>query len=237
MTPEAAPPPAPTADGCLGRSCLVFLGLSTLLFVALTGGALWGIHYLRQTYSATEKAPLPTIPDTSTVEAEVPNETASPMPQAATPAPDRLRELQARWDSFERAAARGQKARIELTAADINALIEGDSQLRGKAFVSIENNVGRVRVSIPLDELFMLGGRFLNGEATIEAAPDGDPAKARITNITLANQPVPDNILDRRVFGWQPIRTLINTWLEEHDVSTFSVEDGKVIGETRGSTR
>ncbi len=216
---------------------MILIGLSTLLFLALTVGALWGIHYLRQTYSATEKVSLSAPAETTSIEAEAPQEAASPLPEVAIPAPERLRELQARWDAFIRAAQRGQKTRIELTAADINALIAGDSELRGKAVVAVENNVGRVQVSIPLDEFFMLGGRFLNGEATVEAAPDGDPAKARITKVVLANQSVPDDILERRVFGWLPIRTLINQWLEEHNVSTFTMEDNKVIGETRGSTR
>jgi hypothetical protein len=227
-----------SADGCLsGRSCLILIGLSTLLFAALTAGALWGIHYLRQRYSATERVALPSATESAPIEAAPADQPASPMPRAIPPSPERLRELQARWDTFERAAVRGQNARIELSAGEINALIEGDSQLRGKAFVAIENNIGRVRVSIPLDEFFMLGGRFLNGEATIEPAEDGDPAKAKITNVMLANQSVPDNILDRRVFGWLPIRTLINQWLEEHNIATFSIRDDRVIGETRGSPR
>jgi hypothetical protein len=92
-------------------------------------------------------------------------------------------------------------------------------------------------VSIPLDEFFMLGGRFLNGEATVEPSEDGDPAKAKITNVILANQSVPDNILERRVFGWLPIRTLINQWLEEHNIATFSIRDGRVIGEAHGTSR
>ena len=235
MTTDAAPPPSP--DGCLGKSCLILIGLSTLLFLALTAGALWGIHYLRQRYSATESVALPTTDNSTNVTPAPADDTSAPIPRIAAPAPEQLRELQTRWDTFERAAVRGQKARIELSAADINALIEGDSQLRGKAFVAIENNVGRVRVSIPLDEFFMLGGRFLNGEATIEPSEDGDPAKAKITNVLLANQPVPDNILERRVFGWQPIRTLINQWLEEHNIATFSIRDGRVIGETSGTAR
>ena len=236
MTTDAAPPPPPS-DGCLGKSCLVVLGLSTLLFVALTAGTLWGIHYLRQRYSATERVALPSAADSPNVEAAAPNAAASPVPHIVPPDPERLREVRSRWDTFERAAVRGQEARIELSAAEINALIEGDDQLRGKAFVAIENNIGRVRVSIPLDEFFMLGGRFLNGEATIESSEDGDPAKAKITNVMLANQAVPDNILDRRVFGWLPIRTLINQWLEEHNIATFSIRNDRVVGETRGSTR
>jgi len=225
---KALPPPAP--DGCLGKGCLIVIALAVLLMVALTLGAMWGVHYLRKTYS-----------DTARMELQAPETTAAPTDQPSVavnqttePAPDQLREVQARWEDFERAADRGQKARIQLTAAEINMLLEGDRELRGKARVSIENNVGRVRVSIPLGEMFMMEGRFLNGEASVHASPDGDPAKARITNVVLANQPVADEILDRRVFGWLPIRTLIQQWLEDHDVTSFRIENNAVIGETRG---
>ena len=232
---EAAPPPR--SDGCLGKSCLVLIPLSIVLLLAVAAGALWGIHYLRQTHSATAPVELPKAsptPDIAPVEQQ--SQEASP-PAAAAPSAERLRELQTRWYAFERAALQRQKARIELTADEINALVEGDPQLRGKAFVAIENNLGRVRVSIPLDEFFMLGGRYLNGEATIQPSSDGDPAKARITNVLLAGQAVPDNILDRRVFGWRPIRTLINQWLQEHDIVVFRIANDKVIGETAGSGR
>jgi hypothetical protein len=210
---------------------LIAVGLFILLMAALTLGATWGIHYLRQTYSETQAMELRT-PGTPAVDE------AQPPPAAGLqddPPAEQLREVQMRWDRFESAARRQEKTRVELTAAEINMLIQGDRELRGKAVVSIENNIGRVRLSIPLNEMFMMEGRYLNGEATIEASADGDPAKARITNIVLADQPVPDAILDRRIFGWLPIRMLINQWLQEHDVATFSIQDGKVIGETRGT--
>ena len=231
------PAAAPRSDGCLGKGCLVLIPLSILLMLALAAGALWGIQHLRQTYSAPAPAELPKAAATPVASVALSTEEASPLPTVGASSRDRLREIQTRWYAFERAAAQGQKARIEMSADEINALIEGDPQLRGKAFVSIVNNAGRVRVSIPLDQFFMLGGRFLNGEATIEASPDGDPAKARITSVVLADQSVPDNILDRRMFGWLPIRTMINQWLEQHDIAVFRIVDDKVIGETAGSTR
>jgi hypothetical protein len=235
MSADTAVPTPQSPNGCLGKGCLIAFGLFILLMAALTLGATWGIHYLRQTYSQTQRMELRT-PETPGVAEASPSTKASPAAALQNePVPEQLREVQTRWDRFESAARRQEKTRIELTAAEINMLVQADRELRGKAVVSIENNIGRVRLSIPLNEMFMMEGRYLNGEATVEASPDGDPAKARITNIVLADQPVPDAILDRRIFGWLPIRMLINQWLQEHDVAIFSIWDGKVIGETRGT--
>ena len=78
-----------------------------------------------------------------------------------------------------------------------------------------------------------MNGRYLNGEATVEASSDGDPDKARITNITLGNQAVPDSVLDQRLLGWSSMRGLIREWLEDKNIAVFKIENGQVIGETR----
>jgi len=226
MTAEAGPS-RPRSGGCLGKGCLVLAGLAVLLAVALAAGALWGIQRLRQTYSATEQLTLPTASGSVGIETSASDHSAV--------TPEQLRQVQTRWESFQRAGLRREQARLELTPAEINALIQADPELRGKAFVSIDNNVARVRVSIPLNEFLLMEGRYLNGEATVAASADGDPTKARISDIVLANQTVPDNILDRCVFGWLPIRTLINEWLAERRITTFQIQDNKVIGETLGS--
>src|SRR5439155_22458964 len=61
--------------------------------------------------------------------------------------------------------------RIELTANDVNQLIARGRHTRGKAFVSIDNDVARVQVSIPLEKAGFRG-RFLNGEFAVRASPD-----------------------------------------------------------------
>lgn len=236
MTQAAQLPPPSSGAGCLGKGCLTFVVLLLILSAALIGGSFWGLHYLRQKYSATEGVKLPTLDRTSTIApTPVTEPTASPGETSNASATEYAEEVQARWDAFEDAADRGERARIELTADDINALIQNDREVRGKVFVAIENNIGRVRVSIPLENVFMMGGRYLNGEATVEASPDGDPFKARISNVVLANQPVPDDVLDRQIFGWSSVRTLITDWLNDEDISTFKIQNNRVIGETRGS--
>ncbi len=99
----------------------------------------------------------------------------------------------------------------------------------------MENNAARVRVSVPLDGMFMMDGRYLNGEATVEPSADGDPRKARISNVVMGNQAVPESVLDRRLFGWSSIRGLMTDWLDEHNVTLLTIQDDRVIGETGGT--
>ncbi len=237
--PADTPPPAtPRPGSCCGVGCFTGLVLFFILAVAFTGGGYWAIHRFQQTYFPTEPLEMPTRP--GEVET-IPTPEGEPLPEGAAPtAPpiyaqsERTSAVQERWDAFERAAKRGQKARIELTAADINTLLQSEPKLRGKGFVTIEDNVGRVRVSVPLEGIFMLGGRYFNGEATVESSPDGDPAKARISNITFGNQPMGEDVIDRRLFGWSSIRMLITDWVDDNNIATFRIENGRVIGETRG---
>src|SRR5205814_5567639 len=74
--------------------------------------------------------------------------------------------------------------RIELSASDINQLIAGSKKLRGKGFVSIENNVARVQVSVPLEKVGFRG-RFLNGELQVRSAPDRNPRNIEVTEVSL----------------------------------------------------
>ena len=82
---------------------------------------------------------------------------------------------------------------IELSATDINQLIAGSKKLRGKAFVSIENNVARVQVSVPLEKAGFKG-RFLNGELQVRSAPDRNPRNIEITEVSVGG--VSDKILN-----------------------------------------
>jgi hypothetical protein len=213
--------------GCLGKGCLTGVGLVIFLAIAFVAGTYWALHHLRQKYSAPEPLPL--------AESElVASEEIAPTPPApAVPTP-KVVPPEKRWKSFEKAKDRNENANIVLTASEINALLNASSKTRGKGSVSIENNIGHLRVSIPLKKVFMMEGRYLNGEATVEPSPDGNPFSARITNIILNNQPVPDSVLDRRLFGWSSMRMQINKWLSDERITSFKIEDNRVIGEKQG---
>ena len=241
-TTTALPPPEPRGSGCFAKACLTFVCLFVLLAVAFIGGGFWAFRHLQNTYSATQ--PL-TFGNFTSSESTVPggdrNDSAAgeepltgDQQEQPVDTPESIETVRSRWRAFEKAAKHNQPARVDLTADDINTLIAGDRKLRGKAFVSIANNAARVKVSVPLDKVFMMKGRYLNGEATVEPAPDGDPRHALISNVVLANQSVPDAMLDTRLFGWSSIRGAMTDWLDDNNIAYFTIQNDHVVGATRG---
>ena len=230
----------------------MFLAFGVLLLVALAGGTYWGIKRIQNSYAQTEPMTFPevttawqqgTAEQEQDAQPEEPEPLAQP-PEPADPVETVAGDVHQRWKAFEKAADKGQKARIELSAPDINALLNASSNTRGKAHVSVQDNVGRVQVSIPLDDLFandgwaqsILGveGRYLNGEANVEASPDGDPAKARISNVKIGNQAVSDDWLDRQFMGMKSVRMAISDWLADQEIESFYIRNNRAYAETRG---
>ena len=246
------------SGGACGKGCVMMVALGALLIVALAGGAFWGIKRFQNTYSAAEPMTFPEITTgwqeqtSDAIEADRPDVEPAPAPPVAAAQPAEqadyvepvAADVQQRWRAFEKAADKHQKARIHLSAAEINTLLNNDPDTRGKAHVAIRNNIGHVRVSIPLDNLLknagwaqsILGveGRFLNGEATVEASPDGDPAKARISNVKIGGEEVADTWLDRQIFGMKSARMAISEWLADQEIESFYIRQNRVYAETRG---
>lgn len=236
-------PPQPRAGaGCLGVGCMTFVGFILFLVVVVIAGGAWGLHHIRQNYSSSTPLPIPEMQS----EAETTTETQPPPPTSsvniptttppptATPISVRRSDASMDWKTFQKAAKRGERAHIELTANEINTLLANDKNTRGKAFVRIENNVGYVTVSIPLGDLPLMNGRYLNGSATVEASPDGNPDNVKISNVQITNQPVPDDFLDRRIFGWHTFRGYITRWLDDQNVRSFRIENNRVIADAGG---
>lgn len=239
MNPPASTPPASRPrSGGIGKGCLTGIGLVIFLALALVAGGYWGVQHLRQKYTAPEPIEMPEQTDDADFTADQPlpmptNSVASSAPvtsATAEPTPPATK----RWKAFEKSKDPDQNANIILSASEINSILSSHSKTSGKVFVSIQGNIGHVRVSIPLPNMPMLEGRYLNGEADVESAEDGSPNAARITNIVLNNEKVSDSVLDRRLFGWRPIRSYISQWLGDERISFFKIQDNKVIAEKSG---
>ena len=133
---------------------------------------------------------------------------------------------QARTDSVQARTP----PRIEFSASDINQLIAANRNSRGKAFVSIENNVGHVQVSIPLEKVGF-PGRYLNGNFDVTASPDGDPWRIHVTKTSLSGVDVPEKMLNLLV-GAGSLRSYIDQYAGEYDVSKVYIIDNKAVLET-----
>ena len=194
--------------GCFAKGCLILLAFAFLLTVAFIGGTYYAWHRIFPTKGMD--LPRTTITEEQTQSAEQ------------------------RWNAFKDAADLRRPARIELTADDINALIgAGDPEWRGRFHVSISENVGRVRISFPMDQSGWLKGHYINAEGRVQPAPDKSPSDAQVTSIVLNGQSVPNDFVQWEFFGWS-LRDQIAEWCEEYNLKTFDIQNGRVILETRG---
>ena len=218
------PPPKQRRSGCLGKGCMMLVVFLILLGVAFFVGGYVGVRYV-----VTSEQPKP-IPQVETSEAEqaavthrweefksgprTPVEVANTATDASTTTTTEV---------VPTATPAGN--RIELSASDINQLIAGSRKLRGKAFVSIENNVARVQVSVPLEKAGFRG-RFLNGELMVKPAPDRNPRNIEITEVSVGG--VSDKILNS-LLGFRSLRSYADEYATEYDIRSFGIEDNKVI--------
>jgi hypothetical protein len=205
------PPPAQRGTGCCAKGCLILVVFFIALGIAFVGGSYLALRYLRSEYFPTTHVQLST--------------TLAPEPEQEA--------VRARWDAFEKAARAGELARIELSADDLNALIDSDLKLRGKAHVSIDNNAGRLQVSIPLGEVRWLRGHYVNAECTVQPAVDGSPADARISSIAVNGHPVGEQVLRWQYGSWS-LRRYISDWSNDNNLEKFEIQNGKVVLQTKG---
>lgn len=227
MTSWIEPPPKRKGMGCFGKGCLLIIVFLVLLVVAFVIGFYTGtkpkeIPQVQTTEdeqnavrvrwddfeagTQTEQVIAP-IPAPSPASEETPSE-AAPSPVPTPPNPNR----------------------IELTASDINALISRGRRTRGKAFVSIDNDVARVQMTIPLEKLGFRG-RSLNAEFAVRPSPDHSPRNLQITKLSMSG--VPDAVLNT-LLGTHSVQGYVDEFASAHGITSFTIENNKVILEKSG---
>src|SRR5256885_14930156 len=115
MTEPANVPPPPRAGGCCGMGCLTLILLLLFLVCAFVGGIFWAVHHVKQTYSESQPIEMPTVVTSDAPAAVEPNVVQESAP-AASATPIVTRQVETRWKTFEKAADRQEKARVELRA-------------------------------------------------------------------------------------------------------------------------
>jgi hypothetical protein len=223
MTSWIEPPPKQKGMGCLGKGCLLIAAFLVLLGVAFVIGFYVGTkpreipqvqtsedeqNAVRARWdefeaaSRNEQVMSPAVPELSPTPDVTPAPDATPTP-AATPASNR----------------------IELTASDINQLISSSRKARGKAFVSIDNDVARVQLTIPLEKVGFRG-RYLNGQFAVRSSPDRNPRNLQITQVSMTG--VPDAVLNT-LLGGHSAQSYVDQFVSEYGISTLTIENNKVI--------
>ena len=211
MTTWIEPPPPQRNTGCCGKGCVILAIFALVLMGAFAAGTFFAVRYLRGEYFPARPVTLPASGATT----------------------DQREAVRDRWDAFEAAARAHEPAQIELTADDLNALIASETDLRGKAQVTIEGDTAHLRVSVPLDTVSWLRGHYINAECRVQSAPDGDPDAARVTEIVVNGRLVGAELLRWRYGPWS-LRRYMSDWSVERNVNRFEIRDGKVILQTRG---
>jgi hypothetical protein len=226
-------PPPKRGMGCFGKGCLILIVLAILFVVVGVGGTYWS---LRHVYLSDKPAPIP--------EATAPTETSAATPgetSVATPS-EKSAEVRERLDTMKKAAKAHEQTEVELTAADINALIAANRKSRGTASVGINDKALQAQFSIPLERLdvpfrnaFGLSDRYLNATVTITAPPGTNASSVQLNEVTLNGHGIPAGLLDWGLPGvGRSLRSYVIKYANQYGVTDGEIRDGKVILHTSG---
>jgi hypothetical protein len=226
-------PPPKRGMGCFGKRCLTLIILAILLAVIGIGGTYWS---LRHVYLSDKPAPIP--------ETTAPNETSAATPgetSVATPS-EKSAVVRERLDTMKKVAKAHEQTEVELTAADINALIAANRKSRGTASVGINDKALQAQFSIPLERLdvpfrnaFGLSDRYLNATVTITAPPGTNASSVQLSEVTLNGHGIPAGLLDWGLPGvGRSLRSYVIKYANQYGVTDGEIRDGKVILRTRG---
>jgi hypothetical protein len=222
-------PPPKREIGCFGRGCLILVIIVILVVVVGVGGTFWGV---RNVYLSDKPAPIP--------QAAVPTETSAATPGETSASPATVQksaEVRERLDTMKKAARAHEETEVELTAADINALIAANRRSRGTASVGIDDTVLQAHFSIPLQRLdvpfrkaFGLENRYLNAAVTIAAPPGTTANSVQLSEVTLNGHGIPAGLLDWGLPGTgRSLRSYVIKYANQYGVAGGEIRDSKVI--------
>jgi hypothetical protein len=219
--------------GCFAKGCLLLLVFGILFVVVGIGGTYWS---LRHVYLSDKPAPIPGATAPAATSAAAPGETSAPAPS------ERSAEVRERLDTMKKAARSHERSGVELTGADINALIAANRKSRGTASVGIDGNVAQAQFSIPLQKLDVpfrnalgLGNRYLNATVSITAPPGTNASNVQLSDVTLNGHSISTGLLDWQLPGvGRSLRTYVIKYANKYGVTDGEIRDGKVILYTSG---
>jgi hypothetical protein len=214
------PPPAPKKRGCLFYGCISLIVLGLLIAAVFVAGYFVAKRLADRAindYTDSQPAPI----------------------EAVTYASAERAELQRRLDDFKKALDAGKADQdLVLSAADLNALITENPQLKGKLFVIIDDDQLQGKVSIPLEDIgpFKLKGRYLNGVGTFHAVLTNSVLDVRLDDIVVKSNALPA-VLVGELKKQNLAKDYQATPEQKANLSKFEsivVKDGKVHLRSRG---
>jgi hypothetical protein len=160
--------------GCLIGGCLTVIVLMLGGVVATGLAGVWFYKTQVNKYTSPEPRSIPQV--------EVSEE--------------EIAAIKEKIETFHDRIEKGEQAeQLILTADDINALISGDKNLKGRVFVKIGEGQISAEVSIPTDEIPGAGGRFFNGSVTADAELSNGVLIVTVADAEVNGISVPEEIM------------------------------------------
>lgn len=161
--------------GCFVWGCLITL-VVVLLLVVISGWAAYSFAK-KQINKYTDDTPA----NLPVVEANA----------------EEVAELKARVEKMQADIEAGQASgELVLTADDINKLIAADDELKGRVYVTIEEDKVKGEVSIPTDFFPMAKGRYFNASATLDVSYEGGILIVTLVDAEVKGEPLPKEFVD-----------------------------------------
>lgn len=214
-------PPRRKGLGCFGRGCLILLVFIIVLAIACFSGIFWGLHrHSALFYGSYWLAKTRSL-------AEAP----TPVPEFNGSA-QQIQLVQEHWQEFQQKTRAGQSAEIELSADDINALVSASEDVRRKLFVSIDGDLLRLQVSVPIGQFLGRSGYYFNGDVIIELKGSQSLDSPQFSRITVNGEQVPTDFLNWKYRSRQ-LREYLNEQGNAYELGTIQIRDGKVVLRSR----
>ncbi len=162
--------------GCFFWGCLGAGIIGGLLLILIGGGIVYFIREVALKFTSTQPVPVP-VYDLK---------------------PGEYEGIQKRIEAFKTAARANQSAELALSADDINAIVAGDDELKklgGQVSFRIEGDQVLLDASIPLDRLWLMGGRYFNGTFGVEPVLAGGRLLMFLESATVNGEPLPEDFL------------------------------------------
>jgi hypothetical protein len=215
----AAPSGSSKPRGCFFWGCLIVAVLGVFMTTCTVGGAYLTLRGFRDGY--TEAQPRALAP-------------------VALSAED-TRSVRERVDEFRKELDAGTASeRLVLDIDELNALLAEENRRESRLEsirLRFEDDQLRGEISMPLDGIPGLSGRYLNGSADVDVAFVDGNLSVHLDDIEVAGKPLPpayaeairaENLAERAMRDSETRETL-------RRIASIDIQDGKVIVEPRGA--
>lgn len=174
---DTAPPAKGFPWGCLLGGCLGIMLLGALAVGGVMFGAYRFVSGQVAKYTSDHAVELPSVNITD----------------------DEVKAIEAKLEDFKTQFESGDAPQeLVITIDEINALIAGNSDLKGHVYVKIVDGNLHADVSVPLDDLPIPGakGRYFNGSVTLHVEMENGVLIAQVVDAEANGQAVPASVLE-----------------------------------------